>query len=235
MRISAYFISLLISIAVFPLHAQDSIRIPLKIRIGADISGPFYYFADSAKTRLSIEGSVSVDLNYKMAVVVEAGFARFSYGQYNYKYSAKGTFVRVGFDFNFIQPEMTKGKYYAGIGLRYGLSLYNSEVPYYKHENYWGTSAGSIPSSTYLGHFIEASPGIRTEIFNNFSIGWAIRLRILISSGTDKDQKPVYFPGYGNGTKSFSPGINYYIVWSIPYKEIIYKKPLSKTAETTVN
>ncbi len=235
MRISAYFISLLISIAIFPLHAQDSIRIPLKIRIGADLSGPFYYIADSAKTRLSIEGSVSVDLNIKMTAVVEAGFASFNYGQYNYKYSAKGAFVRVGVDFNLIQSEMTQGKYFAGIGLRYGLSFYSAEVPFYKHENYWGTTTGSIPSSTYQGQFIEASPGMRTEIFNNFSIGWAIRFRILISSGTDRDQKPVYFPGYGNGTKSFSPGINYYIVWSIPYKEIIYKKPVSKTAETTGN
>ncbi len=235
MRISAYFISLLISIAVFPLNAQDSIRIPLKIRVGADISGPFYYFADSAKTRLSIEGSVSVDLNTKMAAVVEAGFASFNYEQYNYKYSAKGTFVRVGVDFNLIQPEMTQGKYYAGIGLRYGLSLYNAEVPFYEHENYWGSVTGSIPPSTYLGHFIEASPGIRTEIFKNFSIGWAIRLRILVYSGTDRDQKPVYLPGYGNGTKSFSPGINYYIVWSIPYKEIIYIKPVKKTTETTGN
>ncbi|MBA4322869.1 MAG: hypothetical protein C0408_08645, partial [Odoribacter sp.] len=72
--------------------------------------------------------------------------------------------------------------------------------------------------------FIEVSPGVKTEIFKNVSIGWNLRLRLMVYSGSDKHIKPVSVPGYGNGAKSFSPGINYYIIFNIPYKSV-YVKP----------
>lgn len=215
-RISVYFISLLLSAGAIPANGQDSLYVPMKIRIGADVYGPVNYFSN--KNTLSIEGYLSFDIDTQKAVTIEAGYLDFSYSQYNYDYLSKGTFMRLGMDFNLIRPEMAMGKYYAGIGLKYGLSVFSSEVPFLKQDNYWGSVTSSIPSSTHVAHFIEASPGIRTEIFRNFSMGWVIRLRILIYSGTGKDLKAVNIPGYGNGVKSFSPGLNYYLIWSIPYK-----------------
>jgi hypothetical protein len=216
-RISAYFINLLIVAWTFSANAQDSIIVmPMKIRIGADVYGPVSYFIN--KNTLSIEGYFSIDIDTQKAVVAETGYLDFRYSQYNYNYQTKGTFIRLGVDFNLIHPEKAMGKYYAGIGLRYGLSIFKSDVPFFEQSNYWGSVTGSIPPSTHVAHFIEASPGIRTEIFRNFSMGWVIRLRILIYSGTGKDNKAVSIPGYGNGVKSFNPGINYYLIWSIPYK-----------------
>jgi hypothetical protein len=215
-RTSAYFISLLIAISAFSANAQDSLTIPLKIRIGADVYGPVTYYTN--KKILNLEGYLSLDIDTQKAVVFEAGYLDFMYSQYNYNYLSKGTFIRLGVDFNLIHPELARGKYYAGIGLRYGLSIFQSEVPYFKYDNYWGSVSGSIPKLTHVAHFLEASPGIRTEIFRNFSLGWVIRLRILINSGTGNDLKAVSIPGFGNGMASFSPGINYYLIWSIPYK-----------------
>ncbi len=196
---------------------KDTILFPLKIRIGADVFGPGYYLAD--KNTFAVEGFLSADRNSTISYSLDAGYNKFSYSQYNYEYNSSGLFMRLGLDFNIISPSTSKGRYFAGAGLKYGISLYTHETPLFNDENYWGSSTGSIEKSTKLAHFIEASPGIRTELFSNFSIGWSIRLKLLISAGTGKDLKPVYIPGYGNGTKSFSPGINYYLIWSIPYKE----------------
>jgi len=231
-RISAYYISLLIITCNLSVTAQvkDSIKIPLNIRAAFDFYGPVSYFTD--RNNLSIEGFVAVERNEKKSFVLEAGYQNFKYSQYNYSYISKGAFIRGGIDFNLMQPFLAEGKYYAGVGLRYGMSIYSSEFPTYKHENYWGIGAGSISPSVHLAHFVEVTPGIRTEIFKNVCIGWNIRLRLMIYPGTGKNLKPVSVPGYGDGAKSFSPGINYYIVLSIPYKHVFVKPEPEKVTET---
>lgn len=216
-KISAYFISILFFALACPAYGQDTLPFPKKFKIGADLYGPGRYFTD--KNNLNIEGFISLDLDTAKAAVIEAGYLNFKYSQYNYDYLSNGFFLRMGLDFNTIRPGVSRGKYYAGIGLRYGLSIFNSEVPFLKHENYWGTVTGSIPRSTHMAHFVEASPGLRTELFRNFSIGWTIRLRLLLYSGTGRDFKAISIPGYGNGVRSVSAGVNYYIIWSFPLKE----------------
>jgi hypothetical protein len=96
--------------------------------------------------------------------------------------------------------------------------------------------SSSLPSKTYWGHFIEATPGVRAEIFKNFSMGWSVSVRMLLHTGAGKELRPVYFPGFGNSTKTFSAAMSYYISWNIPYKRInaiIKKEEPEETDETT--
>jgi hypothetical protein len=230
-RISAYFISLLISVQAGGLFAQDTVIFPLKLRAGIDIAGPGIYLSD--RNNLSMEGYFSFDKSEKMAYVLEAGYLNYKYTQYNYNYTSKGAFMRLGVDFNILKPEISLGKYWAGIGLRYGISLFDSETPSFQHENYWGTDTSFIPSKKAMGHFIEVAPGVKTEIFRNFSMGWTIRLKLLISGGGGQDLRPIYFPGYGNGGKRTAAGISYFITWNIRYKnKTVITKPEVVEEET---
>jgi hypothetical protein len=236
-RTYAYFISLLLFLISSPgsIHAQDTILIPLKIRIGLEVAGPAQYYSN--KNVFNSEGYITVDLNEKKSVFLSAGYLNYKYSQYNYEYLNKGIFMRTGIDFNLLKPDKAQGKYWAGIGLHYGLSIFSSEIPSFYRENYWGVTTSSIPRKTYWGHFIEASPGVRAEIFNHFSIGWGVSLRMLLYTGTGKGLPPIYFPGFGNGANSFSAGLNYFIVWNIPYKKIkvILKKEVPEESDETEN
>jgi hypothetical protein len=235
-RISVYSISFLIFLisSLIQVNGQDTIPIPLKIKVGLEVSGPAIYISD--KNILNTEGYISADINEKLSAVLGAGYLNYRYSQYNYNYLNKGVFVRAGVDLNLLKPDKSLGKYWVGIGLRYGLSMFNSEFPSYKKENYWGTDTRIITSQTNWGHFIEASPGVRAEIFSNFSIGWTVSLRMLLYTGTGKDIRPIYFPGFGNGGKRISTGLNYFIVWNIPYKKInvIINKEVPEDNEDTV-
>ena len=223
-RISAYFFSLILFLKACILFAQDTVQFPLKLRAGIDIAGPGIYLSDI--NNLSVEGYISFDKSEKTAWVLEAGYLNYKYSQYNYDYTSKGAFARLGADFNLLKPEVSLGKYWAGIGLRYGVSLFNSETPSYQYENYWGTVISSLPSGRAMGHFIEVAPGVKTEIFRNFSMGWTIRLKLLISGGGGKDLRPIYFPGYGNGGRRTTAGISYFLTWNIPYKtKTVITKP----------
>ena len=214
-------------------HAQDTIPIPLKIKVGLEVSGPTIYLIE--KNNFNAQGYISADINEKVAAVLGAGYVNYKYSQYNYSYLNKGMFVHTGFDFNLLKPDKSLGKYWAGIGLRYGLSVFTSEVPSFILENYWGKISSSIAQKKNWGHFIEVSPGVRAEIFRNFSMGWTISLRMLLHTGTGKDLRPIYFPGFGKGGKTFSTGLNYFIVWNIPFKKInvIIKKEVPEETEDT--
>jgi hypothetical protein len=234
-RIFAYFINLLIIFISSSAHvyAQDTISIPLKIKVGLEVSGAAIYFSD--KNILNTEGYISADLDEKRSVVLAAGYLNYHYTQYNYTYLNKGIFLRTGIDFNLLNPEKSMGKYWGGIGLRYGISRFTSEVPSFQQVNYWGTESSAIARKTNWGHFVEVSPGVRAEIFRNFSMGWTISLRMLLYTGTGKNLKPIYFPGFGNAGKTISTGLNYFIVWNIPYKKInvIIKKEVPEEPEDT--
>jgi len=234
-RISGYFISVLLILNFSNLHiyAQDTILIPLKIKVGFEVSGPAIYMAD--KNIMNYEAYFAYDINEKLAAAIGTGFLNFSHSQYNYSYLNKGMFAKAGIDLNLLKPDKNLGKYWVGLSLRYGLSVFNSEVPSFQHENYWGKTVSSIARQTNWGHFIEVSPGVRAEVFKNFSMGWTVSLRMLLYSGTGKDLKPIYFPGYGNGGKSVSTGLSYFLVWNIPYKKInvILKKEVPEVSEDT--
>ncbi len=224
LRTYGYSISLLLLLLAENTSAQDTIQFPLKIRAGFDISGPVIYFSD--KSNLSLEGFISYDRNEKMALTIGGGYLDYSFVQYNYDYRCKGIFIRTGVDFNLLKPEVSMGRYQAGLGLYYGLSFFNPETTTFNHQNYWGDVSSSIPRKTSLGHFLEVAPGVKAELLKNISIGWTIRLRVLISGGGGKDLRPIYFPGFGNGGKTVNAGFNYFLTWNIPFKKIrVITKP----------
>lgn len=233
MRILLSNISLLgfLILNVLQVQAQDTIPIPLKIKIGIDVLGPATYYSN--KNVLNTEAYISVDLDESKAVVVNVGSSNYKFSQYNYSYASSGKFIRFGMDFNLLKPDKSQGKYWFGIGLRYGLSSFNSEVPFFDKTGYWGTTVSSISSRKTLAQFVEISPGVRAEIFKNFSMGWSIGMRLLVSSGSGTDVRPIYLPGFGSAAKIITAGINYFLVWNIPFKTkiVILKKPAPEEPE----
>ncbi len=219
----AYITSILCILPSFQAAAQvqppdSSIILPLKIRFAVEVAGPVIYFTN--KDNLIIEGNISGDLNEKMTLFLGAGHARYKYSQYNYSYINNGMFFKGGVDFNLLKPQTNTGKYWAGVGIHYGLSAFKTETPFFKYDNYWGSVTSSLPPDKTMAHFLEISPGFRAELFRNFSIGWSVSIRKLIYSGTGKDLKPIYIPGYGNGGSPTGVGINYFITFNIPYRKI---------------
>ena len=223
-RISVYIISIVLVFSSLPrtLLSQDTIQFPLKFRLGFEVAEPVKYFSN--KDLLNIEGSFSTDLNEKISAIFIAGHTTYSSPKYRdtsfllYDYRVKGLYFRAGFDINLLKPEKSQGKYAIGFGIRYGISHFKYEIPAITRENYWGRSVTSVPTTDEWAHYVEITPGVRAEVFKNISMGWTVSLRKMIDPGTGRHLKPVYLPGYGNGSKSFSPGFNYFIIWSIPFK-----------------
>jgi hypothetical protein len=226
LRIFAFLINILI-ITISTLEgitAQDTLHIPVKMSFGIDVAGPANYFFD--KNNLNIEGYFGVDRNEKISYVFSGGFTNYDYTSEKFSYHTNGIFFRTGADFNILKPEKAMGIYWGGIGVHYGISFYNSEASSITYKDkYWGTIISSVPKSSQVAHFIEFTPGMRAQLIKNISIGWSISIRTLLYNTSGNDNRAVYLPGFGNGSKRFTTGLNYFIVFNIPYKKITVIKP----------
>jgi hypothetical protein len=212
--------------------SQDTVTVPLHFRAGFDISGPILQLLNNDLVSYGV--LASLDLNQAISLNAGIRYTSFSSVDYNYDYSSRGTSAVIGADYNFMKPKTARGKYYAGIGLRYGLSFYSQEASGIKYTNTWGEGESSIPLSHHTGHFIEITPGVRTELFNGVTIGWNLYMRLLISAGAGQDLKPIWMPGYGAATSGMTTGAEYYVSFSIPYKKIkviIKPKPVEEEEE----
>jgi hypothetical protein len=198
--------------------SQDTVTVPLHIRAGFDISGPILHLLNNDIRSYGV--LASMDLNQALSLDAGLRYTSFSSVEYNYDYSSQGTSLVIGAGYNFMKPKTARGKYYAGIGLRYGLSFYSQEASGIKYTNAWGEGESSIPLSHHTGHYLEITPGVRTELFNGVTMGWNVYMRLLISAGAGKDLNPMWMPGYGDATKGMRTGAEYYISFSIPYKKI---------------
>jgi hypothetical protein len=215
---------MLLALPLIQIDGQDTIQVPLKMRFGLEVSGPVKYAIDPDV--LEIEGYAGLDLNEKVTMVAEAGYLDYTNIQYNYEYLSSGYFMEAGVNYNILAISKTKGRYYGGLALRYGLSRYTSSAEWFYSENYWGRADGLIPQQTNWGHYLEFSPGVRAELLRNVSIGWSINVRMLLTSGADAHFRPIYFPGFGNSGQLFSTGFRYYLEFSIPWKRIkVITKP----------
>jgi hypothetical protein len=185
-----------------------------------------------------MEASVIVDLNEKRSLYFGGGYSDYNYSQYNYSFLSKGSYFKAGIDFNILRPEAALGKYWGGIGIHYGLSRFTSETPSLKHDNYWGSVSLTLPRQLNWCHYLELSGGFKVEVLRNFSIGWLISIRKLIYTGAPVDLRPVYYPGYGEGGRSLTYGLGYYISYNIPFKKIkvqIKPEPIEETDENAEN
>ena len=228
-RTCVYFISLVLLCGTRA-YAQDTVTVPLNIRAGFDLAGPVMNLIGSDLTTYGAIGAI--DLNERYAAVMGLRYSSFSVSEYGYDYNSKGISLLAGAEYNMIRADLGAGKYFAGIGLRYGLSFYSQEAPRIYYTNSLGTGTSSLPLTSHTGHYLELAPGVRTELFHGVTIGWNVVVRLLLSPGCGKDIKPVWMPGYGDATRRMSRGMEYYVSVAIPYRRIrVIIKPKKEEPE----
>jgi hypothetical protein len=212
--------------------SQDTIAFPLHIRTGFDLSGPVVQLMNN--NNVSYSALASADLNESYSVDFGMKYSSFSATETSYDYRSRGISFVAGVGYNLMKPKVTKGRYYAGIGLRYGISFYEQETERIEYSNTWGTGTMSAPLSHHTGHFLELTPGLRAELFPGLTIGWNIYARLLLSTGAGHDLKPVSMPGYGDATSRITTGAAYFVSIAIPYKKIkVIIKPKPESTEET--
>lgn len=227
MGIYKYIFSLIIGILLFNLsYAQDEdfyaeekpkeALLLKSIKLGVNI-GRFSDFQFKPE-RTSYEASIDFNLSNKYFGVIEAGYSEISFSKDSlYNCNSEGSFFKIGFDFNMLKKQPTD---FLGIGLRLGRSDFSQSANNIQIEmEHWENYNFQPISKSYKAYWLEASFGIKGEVFKNIYLGWAGIVRVQLSGGKDADFQAYDIPGFGDGSKSLKLSINYYIYYQIPFNK----------------
>lgn len=178
--------------------------------------------------RNDFEFSVDMAIKNNLFGVVEAGSNSVSINRNpTFSYKSRGTFYRIGFNFNLLKPTYPGEQNIIYGGIRLGHAQVSEESPYYTiKDSFWGNAMGSIPKFSLGVNWIEFLTGIKIQLDRHFSMGWSLRARILLTKQTNP--LPTYIiPGYGKGLSQENFDFNYSVYYNIPVftnSQIVRKK-----------
>lgn len=202
--------------------AQDTIRYPINpmkgVRIGIDVAKlalPLMYSGD----RYGFEATVDVHIKKNFFATVEGGWLEANINKEEYRYHSSGYYGKLGADYNVLKSRVPNSNDIFYVGARYAFSMFSFEcddvtIPGY----YWPDATGqSIPKTDLSAQWLELLMGVKAEVLKNFYIGLTLRGKFLLATPKDDYSAAYQIPGYGDGTKRFVGGLNYYISYNIKF------------------
>lgn len=224
---SIFSIILIISVSLTALSQEtkqksDTIKIPQRygLRLGLDLHRITKSFYDKNYKGLEIVGDYR--LTKKIYIAGELGNEEKTKQDDQLNYSTKGTYFKVGFDFNAYENwlDMENMIY---IGLRAGFSSFSQTLNtynIYEPKSFYGVS--TIDSGQkwngLSASWIEVVSGLKAEVLNNLYVGFSVRLNYLISNKEPDGFANLQIPGFNKTYENskFGAGFNYTVSYFIP-------------------
>ena len=199
------------------------------LRVGVDLFKLTRSFYEKDYRGLELVGDYRLTRKHYLAV--ELGNENKTVDDDQLNFTTKGSYIRVGFDFNSYQNWLDMENIIS-VGLRYGVSTFSQRLNSYEIYNpnqYFGENPVVISGEEYNGltaQWIEVVAGMKAEVFNNVFVGFSFRLNRLVSQKLPNNFDNLYIPGFNrtyNG--DFGVGFNYTISYFIPiYKSTVKAK-----------
>jgi len=194
------------------------------VRVGVDLSKIARSFYEKDYKGLELVGDYRLAKKYYIAG--EIGNENKTVNDEQLNFTTKGTFIKVGFDYN-LYDNWLNMENMVYIGARYGVSSFSQTLNSYKiydRSAYFGYPQSIQSGEEFKGlsaQWIEILLGVKTKVFNNFYVGFSLRVNKLFSNKTPENFDNLFIPGFNrtyDGT--FGVGFNYTVSYFIP----IYKK-----------
>ena len=213
---------------------KDSIPVKKErygLRLGVDLFKLTRSFYETDYRGLELVGDYRLTRRHYLAA--EIGNENKTVDDDQVNFTTKGTYIKVGFDFNSFQ-NWGNMENIVSVGLRYGVSSFSQTLNSYQIYNpnpYFGESPVIIPTENnqfdgLSAQWIEVVAGMKAEVFNNVFVGFSFRLNRLISQKIPNNFDNLYIPGFNRTYDgAFGVGFNYTVSYFIPlYKATVKAK-----------
>ncbi len=237
---SKFTFSIALILLSFSVNAQqiktDSIPPKIErfgIRFGADLFKLTRSFYDKNYKGIEFVGDYRLTKNYYLAA--ELGNENKTTEDDRLNTSAKGTYIKVGFDYNSYENWLDM-RNMVFIGLRYGASTFSQQLNSYKLYNtstYFPEAPTVVSGEKFNGlsaQWLEVVVGMKAEVLKNIYVGFSVRMNRLLSNTKPENFDNLYIPGFNrtyNG--DFGVGFNYTVSYFLPlYKTKSSPKKVDK-------
>lgn len=241
-----FIISLVLALVVLPLAAQDK-PIDLRpkdtvvrsqkygLRVGIDLSRPIHSLYLNGYRGLELTGDYR--LKERMYLAGELGNEKYPRHEDLYHFTTKGSYIKVGMDFNTYQNWYGEQNMIF-VGGRIAFSTFGHTVTdahIYDSNRYWSpdgfaqTAQPSVEYNSLTATWLEGVMGIKVELATNLFLGASVRLGLLITNKEPDNFGNLFIPGFNKVTEGarFGVGYNYGLSYLIPF----YKKAKEKTVK----
>ncbi len=222
---------LLASLSASSQQLSDSVSTPLKpvkserygLRVGADLYRLARTFYDD--NYRGIEITADYRYNKKFFLAGELGNVDITVDDEQLNFTTSGSYFKVGFDYNAYENWLNMENMIF-IGMRYGVASFSQNLNSYR---IYDTSSYFeeviVPTdqqfSGLSAHWVEVVGGVKAELFNNFFLGFTVRLKNLVANKKPDNFDNLYIPGFNRTYDgNFGVGFNYTLSYFIP----LYKK-----------
>lgn len=201
---------------------QDSIiyKTTYGLRLGIDISKPIkVIFDDSYNSGLEIVADYRISKRFFIAT--ELGFEEQTSNEYYSNSSAKGNYIRLGFNYNAYENWLDMNNEIF-VGYRYGFSMFeqtlNSFVPNISNIYFPANTITPKTITNLNAHWSELMVGLKVETLKNIFIGFSVSYKVLMSAKEPYNFKTLFAPGFNRIFESRTGfGFNYTISYTIPF------------------
>lgn len=206
---------------------QDTINYKQKygLRVGVDIGKPIRSFIDEDYTGIEINGDYR--LTKRVYLAGELGTEQRTNITDYLDVTAKGSYFKAGFDFNFYRNWLDMENMIYG-GFRVGVSSFSQTLnsyTVYNTDQYYNNPTTITESQEFNGLsaiWAELIIGMKVEVINNFYVGVNAQIKGRIIEDKPENFGNLYIPGFNKVFDSgrFGIGFGYNVSYLIP----IYKK-----------
>ena len=235
-----YFFNTLFFLVIVVVNGQDVKKDSLVpkterygLRIGVDAVKLANSFFEKNYKGIELVGDYRLTKRYYLAG--ELGNENKSVQDNHIDFTTKGTFLKVGFDYN-LYENWAGMRNLVFVGLRYGASTFSQNLNSYTVYNpnqYFGAAQPVLIDQKFDGlnaQWLEVVLGLKAEVFNNVFVGFSFRVNRLITNTKPENFDNLYIPGFNRTYDgNFGAGFNYTISYFVPfYKTTTVAKKVKK-------
>jgi hypothetical protein len=154
--------------------------------------------------------------NRKHIFIADLGTANIQKAVNNYQETSKGAYLRLGYEKNL----MRRGDDQISFGGRLAGSVFQFQA-----KDIQLTSADfssytvTLPPKNAVLFWLEANMSVRVNVLPYLGLAATARLQRKVGQNFDTDYFPANIPGYGNFANNVAFGFNYYVFFTIPFKQ----------------
>ena len=202
---------------------KDTLKIPQRfgLRLGIDVHRLTKSLYNDNYKGLELVGDYRITKKFYAAG--EIGNEEKTTADDNLNYTTKGTYFKVGFDYNAYENWLDMENMIF-IGMRAGVGSFNHKLnsfTIYQPGNYYGVNINTSNQefNGLSASWLEVVSGLKAEVLNNLYVGFSLRLNYLMSNNEPEGFANLYIPGFNKTYENskFGAGFNYSISYFIPF------------------
>ncbi|MGB0523406.1 MAG: DUF6048 family protein [Flammeovirgaceae bacterium] len=201
---------------------KDKIKVPFRpklrgIKLGTDLYPIAFTIFEKDFTGYELNSEFVFDNKFFINADFGSQNAERQDDEQTFVYTNKGTYWRLGLDYNFMHKTFDEEALF--VGMRFGNASFDHKANYTSTTDAWGDQATEVSLPNQTASWLELNLGMKVKAIGNFHLSAILRGKFLLSSPSEELLSVVEMPGFGINRNTVTGSIGYRVSYMIPVQK----------------